>query len=72
LVFTLHYSKQEINAEILDDVSGALWTRALLDRCRLRDASGRLIHANPDRINRASERTRGDDTERSMCHPGVT
>jgi len=27
--------RQEINAEILDDVQGALWTRELLDRCRL-------------------------------------
>src|SRR5439155_750294 len=28
--------RQEIGAEILDDVAGALWTRALLDECRLR------------------------------------
>ena len=26
--------RQEINAEILEDVQGALWTRELLDRCR--------------------------------------
>jgi phage terminase large subunit-like protein len=26
--------RQEINAEILEDVPGALWTRELLDRCR--------------------------------------
>lgn len=28
--------RQEIAAEILDDVPGALWTRALLDECRMR------------------------------------
>jgi phage terminase large subunit-like protein len=25
--------RQEINAEILEDVPGALWTRAILDKC---------------------------------------
>ncbi|MGP0040051.1 MAG: DNA-packaging protein [Rhodomicrobium sp.] len=28
--------RQELNAELLDDVAGALWTRALLDRHRVR------------------------------------
>src|SRR5438477_7571999 len=29
------FGRQEINAELLDDVSGALWTRAMLDAARL-------------------------------------
>ena len=28
--------RQEINAEIIDDLPGALWTRALLEQCRVR------------------------------------
>lgn len=30
--------RQELNAEILDDLPGALWTRADLDKCRVRSA----------------------------------
>jgi len=30
--------RQELLAEILDDVPGALWTRAMIDDCRVRDA----------------------------------
>lgn len=30
--------RQELNAEILDDVPGALWTRAMLDRAKVRSA----------------------------------
>ena len=29
--------RQELNAEILDDVPGALWTRGLLEECRVRE-----------------------------------
>ncbi|MGO9985254.1 MAG: DNA-packaging protein [Rhodomicrobium sp.] len=32
--------RQELNAELLDDVAGALWTRAILDRHRVRAGSG--------------------------------
>jgi len=30
--------RQELNAELIDDVAGALWTRRLLDLCGLADA----------------------------------
>jgi phage terminase large subunit-like protein len=30
--------RQELEAEILDNVDGALWNRAMLDQCRVRDA----------------------------------
>ncbi|GLI23475.1 DNA-packaging protein [Xanthobacter flavus] len=30
--------RQELNAEVLDDVPGALWTRDMLDACRVRKA----------------------------------
>ena len=33
--------RQELNAELLDDVPGALWTRGMLDRCRTRSAPAR-------------------------------
>lgn len=29
--------RQELNAEILDDLPGALWTRDMLDQCRVKD-----------------------------------
>jgi len=31
--------RQELNAEILDDVPGALWTRAMLDGCRVKQSA---------------------------------
>jgi phage terminase large subunit-like protein len=34
--------RQELEAELLDDVPGALWTRAMLDACQLRDIPPKL------------------------------
>lgn len=34
--------RQELEAELLDDVPGALWTRAMLDACQLRDVPPKL------------------------------
>jgi phage terminase large subunit-like protein len=31
--------RQELNAEILEDIEGALWTRAMLDACRIKPES---------------------------------
>jgi len=33
------FGRQEINAELLDDVQGALWTRAMLDQARLGESA---------------------------------
>lgn len=35
--------RQEIHAEIVDDLPGALWTRATLERCRLTEVSVDLV-----------------------------
>ncbi|MDD3446859.1 MAG: terminase family protein, partial [Zavarzinia sp.] len=35
--------RQELHAELVDDVPGALWTRDIIERGRLRDAPGDLI-----------------------------
>lgn len=40
--------RQELNAEILDDVPGALWTRDLLDRFRIRRKSDGSLPKLPD------------------------
>lgn len=40
--------RQELNAEILDDVPGALWTRDLLDRYRIRRKSDGSLPKLPD------------------------
>jgi phage terminase large subunit-like protein len=62
--------RQEVRGEILEDVENGLWSRELLDRCRLRDATGRPVHITPDSIHRASERT-SDETDHLMIHCGV-
>jgi phage terminase large subunit-like protein len=34
------WGRQELDGELLEDVEGALWTRAVLEACRVRDAPG--------------------------------
>jgi phage terminase large subunit-like protein len=59
------FGRQEINAELLDDVQGALWTRAMLDAARL--AQG----VSPPQMARVvvgvdPSGTRGDDDRASV------
>jgi phage terminase large subunit-like protein len=58
--------KQEIYAELLDDLPGALWTRAMLDKLRIHPnaRTGKLILPEMDRIVVAIDPS-GSDTEDS-------
>ncbi len=64
--------RQELDAEMLDDVPGALWTRAMLDGCRIKDAPElRRVVVAVDPSGTAGGEDSGDDIGIAIAGVGM-